>query len=232
MAASTYYVISKEVENHILKYNWIFRDLCTYKQPTLTKQTSEIIIFLWIYTYIYKYFWYTGRPFLGCAIFVAHINIIWASCETKKEGLSYRKKCIEEFLWGTSIFLTVRPPFYTFVFFAFFVYSSTFPYIILLWVIFCVMISWVNGRKYENLLQFNTGWLASLRTWYYFMLCFSSSCFGYDLTLIKNSHNITCYSKTKTYKMAVGNCDSSVYCKNDKFRKSYRLFVTHLCLVW
>ena len=25
---------------------------------------------------------------------------------------------------------------------------------------------WVNGQKYENLLQFNTSWLASLRTWY------------------------------------------------------------------
>ena len=160
-------------------------------------------------------------------------------CETKKGRLSYRKKSIEEFFWGRSFFLTASPPFYAFGFFAFFVYSSTFPYIVLLWVIYCVMISWVNGRKYENLLQFNNGWLASLRTWYYFILCFSSSWFGYYLTLIRNSHNITCYSylqkfllKTKTYKLVVGNCDSPVYCKNDKFRKSYRLFVAHLCLVW
>ena len=35
----------------------------------------------------------------------------------------------------------------------------------MLWVVFCVML-WVNGQKYENLLQFNTSWLASLRTWY------------------------------------------------------------------
>ena len=27
---------------------------------------------------------------------------------------------------------------------------------LLLWVVFCVMISWLNDRKYENLLQFNT----------------------------------------------------------------------------
>ena len=33
-------------------------------------------------------------------------------------------------------------------------------YIILL---YCVMISWVNGEKYENLLQVHTSWLASLR---------------------------------------------------------------------
>ena len=152
---------------------------------------------------------------------------------SQEEKTELQKKVYRGIFMRYIIFLTARPPFCVFVFFLLSSSTqSTFPYIVLLWVIFCVMISWVNGRKYENLLQFNTGWLASLRTWYYFMLCFSSSCFGYDLTLIKNSHNITCYSKTKTYKMAVGNCDSSVYCKNDKFRKSYRLFVTHLCLVW
>ena len=31
-------------------------------------------------------------------------------------------------------------------------------HITLLWVVFCVMISWVNGQKYENLLHFNTSW--------------------------------------------------------------------------
>ena len=39
-------------------------------------------------------------------------------------------------------------------------------------VVFCVIVSWVNCRKYENLLQFNTSWFAFLRTWYYFRLCF------------------------------------------------------------
>ena len=57
------------------------------------------------------------------------------------------------------------------------------------------MISWVNGWKYENLLQFNTSWLASLRMWYlYFKLCFSSSCSDYDLTLIKKWRTLNCYS--------------------------------------
>ena len=34
---------------------------------------------------------------------------------------------------------------------------------------------------YENLLQFNTSWLTSLKTWHFFRLCFSFSCSGYDL---------------------------------------------------
>ena len=39
---------------------------------------------------------------------------------------------------------------------------------ILLWVILCVMISWVNGRKYKNLLQFNT-------TRFFYKQCFFST---------------------------------------------------------
>ena len=38
MAASTYHIISKEVENHILKHDWFITHLCMRKQPTLTKQ--------------------------------------------------------------------------------------------------------------------------------------------------------------------------------------------------
>ena len=57
-----------------------------------------------------------------------------------------------------------------------------------------VIISWVNGRKHENLLQFYFSWLSALRTWYYFRLCFSFSCFVFDLTLIKKSHTLKCYS--------------------------------------
>ena len=112
------------------------------------------------------------------------------------------------------------------------------PYIdILLGVVLCVMISWVNGWKHENFLQFNTSWLVFLRTWYYFRLCFSFSYSGYDLTLIKESHTLNCYSflqkfllKTKAYKLVVGNCGSSIYCWNNKFRKSYLLFAIYVLL--
>ena len=44
MTASTYHVISKEEENHIFSHNWIFRDTCIYKQPTLTKKWNYIFV--------------------------------------------------------------------------------------------------------------------------------------------------------------------------------------------
>ena len=53
---------------------------------------------------LYSYFRYTGRLFLGCALFVACWNIIRASWETKKERLSFRRKYIEELVWGISPF--------------------------------------------------------------------------------------------------------------------------------
>ena len=130
-------------------------------------------------------------------------------------------------MWGTSLFGLLAFLSKSF-FVAFFVYSLPLPkwricwmtpYIISLWVLCCVMISWVNGRKYENLLQFNTSWLASLRTWYYLKLYFNCNCSGYDLTLIKNCHTVNCYLflqkfllKAKSYKLVVGNCGSSIYC--------------------
>ena len=87
--------------------------------------------------------------------------------------------------------------------------------IALLRVVICVVISWVNGWKYENLLKFNTSWLLFLRAWY-----FSFSCSGY--TLIKKSYTLNCYSflqkfllETKTYKLVVGHCDSSIYCEKN-----------------
>ena len=50
----------------------------------------------------------------------------------------------------------------------------------ILWVVFCVVVLWVNGQKYENLPQLNTNWLAFLGTWC-FKHCFSLSCSGYGL---------------------------------------------------
>ena len=71
-----------------------------YKQPKLTKQ--------WNYNVFVRigcsYFRYTCRLFLGCALFVARCNIIRVSWETKKKKIELRKKCIEEFVWETSLF--------------------------------------------------------------------------------------------------------------------------------
>ena len=83
---------------------------------------------------LYCYFRYTGRPFPGCALFVARCNII-------------------RVLWLHALLSRS--------FVAFFVYSllpkwRTFSIApirmhIFLLVVFCVMISWVNGQKHENL---------------------------------------------------------------------------------
>ena len=100
LAALAYHVISTEVENHIFKHNWIFRHFCIYKQPTLTKQWNFNVFVQWLCSY----FRYTGRLFFGYAPFVPHRNTIRISWETKKERLSYRKTCIEEFVWGISLF--------------------------------------------------------------------------------------------------------------------------------
>ena len=72
-------------------------------------------------------------------------------------------------------------------------------------MVFYVIISWVNIQKLENLLQFNTSWLASLRTWYYFELCFSFSCSGYDFTLTKKNSILNYYSNVSGKKFTAGN---------------------------
>ena len=93
-----------------------------------------------------------------------------------------------------------------------------------------------DDMENKNLMQFNNSWLASLKTWSYFRLLFSFGNSGYDFKLIIKRHTLNCYSfllkfllKTITYKLAVGNCGSSIYCQNNKFRKSYLLFVTLSC---
>ena len=101
MAASAHHVISKEVENQIFRHIWNFRHTCVYEKPALTKWWNYNIFAQILYTY----FRYTGRFFLGCALFVARCNIIGTLWETKKEWrLSYRKKYKEEFVWETSLF--------------------------------------------------------------------------------------------------------------------------------
>ena len=106
---------------------------------------------------LYSYFRYTGILFLRCALFVARCNTIRGSWETKKERLSYRKKYTEEFVWGISLFLTARSPFNIFLLLSLstpspfasdvFVEWPPIKIYILLWVVFCVVLSWVNSRN-------------------------------------------------------------------------------------
>ena len=67
MAASAYHVILTEVENHIFKHIYV------YKQSTLTKEWN-FKIFVQI---LYGCFRYTGRLFLRCAIFVPSKHSSW-----------------------------------------------------------------------------------------------------------------------------------------------------------
>ena len=89
---------------------------------------------------------------------------------------------------------------------------------------FCVVISWGDVRKYENLAQFNTDWLACLRTWYYFSLSRS----GYDLTVIKSRQTWNCYSlfwnfllKTQIYKLLVVTVVAQCTTKTTYLKKAF-----------
>ena len=168
------YIISTEVENHIFQRNWIFRHLCIFIDNPHW-QCSGILLFLCKY-YIVILGTLVGS-FLD-VLFLLLAVIIRTSWETKKERMSYRKKYIEEFVWGTLLFWLCTLLSMSFCCFLC-IYSLPLPkwhpcrmtpikIYILLCVVFCVMISWVNGRKYENLLQFTT-------TCFFYKQCFFST---------------------------------------------------------
>ena len=125
---------------------------------------------------LYSFFRYTGRLFLGCALFLLAV-ILSGLHEIPRSNEDWVTKKSRH--WGTLLFwlhaLPSMPPIV-----AFFIYSLPLPKWSTCWMtpikihniamgmllLFCVMKSWINDRKYENLLQFDTSWLASLRTWY------------------------------------------------------------------
>ena len=82
--------------------------------------------------------------------------------------------------------------------------------------------------EYQNLLQFNTGWLASLRTWYYFRLCFSFSC--------KMSHTLNCYPFIQKpfirfYKFVFSNCVAQFVAKPTNSEKAIYFLLLKSCLI-
>ena len=113
MATLAYHVISTEVENHILKHNCIFRHLCIYKQPTSTKQW-KFNIFVQILS---SYFRYTGRHFLGCALFLLAVIL---------SEDSYTEKSTQKYLCEGHHFFDCTPSILCF-FAAFLVYSLSLP---------------------------------------------------------------------------------------------------------
>ena len=143
--------------------------------------------------------------------------------------MSYRKKYIEESVWGTSLFW-MHALLSMSLFVTFFVYCLPFSKWRISWMVHIKISNIAMGgilcddimserSKIWKFLTFNTSWLASLRTWYYFRLCFSFSCSGYDLILIKKSHTLKLlfistkvFIKNRNWQLVVGNCGSSIYC--------------------
>ena len=166
MAASEYHAMSKEVENHIFRHNWIFRLKCMLNNQHC--QSSGITRFLC------KYYVAISDKlrdsflevlFLLLAVILSELHEKpWSKTDLVTEKRTYTN------VWGTSLF--ELHALLSMSFMAFLVYSLPLPKwrtrwmapikIIFLPVVFCVMISWVNGRKYETLLQVNTSCLTSL----------------------------------------------------------------------
>ena len=111
MAASTYHLISKDVENHLVIRNSIFRDTSIYKQFTLTKQWNYHIFVEILYSYLRYtvrlldvFFLLLLAIFLVFLVFLVFLAIR-VSLETKKKRLiSKKKKYIEEFVEGCHFF--------------------------------------------------------------------------------------------------------------------------------
>ena len=121
---------------------------------------------------LYSYFRYTGRLFLGCALLLlpAILSELYKKPRWEKDW-STEKKLVKKRICVREItFLTARSPFH--VIFCCFLSLLPFPWRtswmtpIKIHNIAMDCILWC--RKNENLLQFSTSWLASLRTWYYF----------------------------------------------------------------
>ena len=174
---------------------------------------------------LYNYFRYNGKIFRGCAIFVARCYIIRAfmrnqdGMKTELQRKVKRRICVRDITTSTTCTTSFLCHF-------FLLSSST---LLPKWYTY-----WMTPIKIhnismsgslsdmENLLQFNTSWLVSVRTWSYFRLFFSFSYSSYDLEepiLNMKSHTLNWYwfllkflLKTKTYNLAVGNCGSSIYC--------------------
>ena len=143
-------------------------------------ESSGIIILL------FKYDSDISHPLVGSILNVLLLLLALILTELHEERRKNKdwviEKRLKKNLCDGHHFFDYTPSFLCHFFVDFFVYSLSFPkwctfwmvqYMILVWMVFCVMISWVNGRKCENLLQFKTSGLASLRTWYYFRLNFS-----------------------------------------------------------
>ena len=182
MAAWTYHVISTEVENHILKHDWLITHLCMHKQPTLTKQwkyfcanISYIVISDTLVASFLDVFFLT----LALIFSEFHVNP-W-----RKDSVSEKRNCI-----CVSDFFDFTP---SFLCHSLLLSSSTpFPFpsdVLTQWLYGDVLCDDIMSKRSKIWKS-----LAIYYSIYYFRLCFSFSCSGCDLTLTKKNNTLNCYS--------------------------------------
>ena len=124
LAASAYRVISKEVKNHILRHNWIFRHTCCINNTHW--QSGEIKIFLC------KYYIALSDTLVGSfldVLFLLLAVILSRFLEKprrNKDWVTEKSTYIEELVWGRSFFL-LHALLSMSLFVAFFVFSLLLP---------------------------------------------------------------------------------------------------------
>ena len=128
--------------------------------------------------FLCKYFRYTDRLFLGFVIMLSELY-----------GKSRKKDYMEEFVWGTLLFWQYDHPSmsYFLVLFPLPKWRTCWMALIKIQNIATGGVLYDDNHKWtvENMKISCNFWLASLRTWYIFRLCFNFSCSGNDLILIK-----------------------------------------------
>ena len=155
ITVSAYHVISKKVKNHILRHIRTFRHTCYINNPRW--QSDGIIIFLCEYyivisdrlvgSFLYVLFFLLAVILLGLHE-KSRRNKDWVTEKSTKKNLCewhHFFDCMPSFLCHPLLLSSSN------------LYSDILAewplkkYIILIWGVFCEMISWVKGQKYENL---------------------------------------------------------------------------------
>ena len=93
---SAYHVISKEVENRV---SCISRHTCMYEKPIFTKQ-GNYNNFAQI---LYSYFRYTDR-LLNVFFLLLTVILSELHANPRRKDWVTEKNCIEEYVWGASLF--------------------------------------------------------------------------------------------------------------------------------
>ena len=127
-----------------------------------------------MFIFLCKYYIVISDKLVGVFLNVLLLLLAVIPWEIKQERLGYRKKYIEVFVWGILLFvwgillfvwgilLFWLHVFHSMSFWCFLcllplpsqvihLRNGCYKDNILLWVVFCVIISWVNSWKYENL---------------------------------------------------------------------------------